>query len=152
MLLRVKDDWDIKDVYYIIRIQSNASEDSQSLSVWTKTEIWKKSAVAVEMNAVIIIFNQSCHTCSSLITLPTTNAILTKVYFLWFSDINPCDECKRKAEEKGMEEYTCPCPNLVKIGWKYSMSIWNIVIWLPLRAMINKILISVNWRMKTMKP
>ena len=67
MLLRVKDDWDIKDVYYIIRIQSNASEDSQSLSVWTKTEIWKKSAVAVEMNAVIIIFNQSCHTCSSLI-------------------------------------------------------------------------------------
>jgi len=27
-------------------------------------------------------------------------------------NINPCDECKRKAEEKGMEEYTCPCPNL----------------------------------------
>ena len=56
MIFRVKDDWEIKDVYNIIRIQSNASEDSQSLLVWTKTEIWKKSAVAVEMNAVIITF------------------------------------------------------------------------------------------------
>ena len=57
MIFRViEDDWEIKDVYNIIRIQSNASEDSQSLLVWTKTEIWKKSAVAVEMNAVIITF------------------------------------------------------------------------------------------------
>ena len=31
------------------------------------------------------------------------------------SDVNPCDECKAKADEKGLEEYTCPCPDLVSI-------------------------------------
>jgi len=27
-------------------------------------------------------------------------------------NVNPCDVCKAKADEKGLEEYTCPCPDL----------------------------------------
>ena len=33
-----------------------------------------------------------------------------------FSDVNPCDECARKAEEKGEPNYSCPCPDLVRVS------------------------------------
>ena len=35
-----------------------------------------------------------------------------------FLDVNPCDECARKAEEKGEPNYSCPCPDLVRVSLK----------------------------------
>ena len=76
------------------------------------------------------------------------SCIWMNVYILIFSDVNPCDVCKAKADEKGLEEYTCPCPDLVS---KLKMSrrllkimnyymTQNIIAWLT----IDHIWFSVN--------
>ena len=64
------------------------------------------------------------------------------------------EEGRRKGNGRVYLPLSQPGKDWLKIFNEYLKycNVNDIPLWLPLRVMINKILISVNWRMKTMKP
>ena len=77
-------------------------------------ESMKKSADAEATNAVSIYKIQTTTNNGLFISVMLLN-IEKMTANLNLLDVNPCDECKRKAEEKGLEQFSCPCPDLVNI-------------------------------------
>ena len=71
-------------------------------------------ANAVESNAVTIFYklNKVSIDIVYIFKLALDTQFSNEKIFV-VSEVNPCDECARKAKEKGLKQIKCPCPDLV---------------------------------------